>query len=289
MATTQPKRHHYIPKMLLKNFTDDSGFLQFFYRNTGKFCEASPRDLFVKKHLNTQYGDGGRRDNWEAEERLSRIESDAEPAILKIIEAVKMNRFPTLSPEHRAACKRFFIHMVLRNPKHAQQILRALEVDDVTYEACCRLLNNQGIPVPDRQMFDSDPEWIELRKKLLHNSRAGLAAGINTKLREEIECYIGNYGLFFGVIREPQVKFVIGDCAVIRNSAMDDNPFEWLPVAPDVAISIRGTPDKEYLLQLEPEEVDRVNTSSFAQSPVIAAQNKSDLERVVRHLDSETL
>ncbi|MCY3667949.1 MAG: DUF4238 domain-containing protein [Gemmatimonadetes bacterium] len=287
METTQSKKHHYIPRMLLKNFKDDNGMLQVFDRTTGKFRKNS--DLFFKKYLNTQYGDGGRRDNWDAEERLSRIESDAEPAILKIIEAVKMNRFPKLSPEHRTACKRFFIHMVLRNPQHAQQILRAMRVDDAIYEACRRLLNNQGIPVPDKHMFDSGPRWIELKKKILHNNRARFAAGLPSQLGGEIERYIGNYGVLFGVLREPQVKFVIGDCAVIRNSAMDDNPFEWLPIAPDVAISIRGTPDKEYSLQLESEEVDRVNASSFAQSSVIAAQNKSDLERVIRHLDSEII
>lgn len=287
METTQSKKHHYIPRMLLKNFKDDRGLLQVFDRTTGKFRKNS--DLFKVNHLNTQYGDGGKRDNWEAEERLSRIESDAEPAIRKIIEAVKMNRLSRLSPEHKAVCKRFFIHMVLRNPKHSRQILRTMGVDDVIYEACRRLLNNQGIPVPDRSMFESDPEGIELWKKLLHNSRTGLAAGLNTRLRVEIERYIGSCGLLVGGIRDPQVKFVIGDCAVIRNLAMDDNPFEWLPVAPDVAISIRGTPDKECLLQLESEEIDRVNTSSFAQSSIIAAQNKSDLERVVRHLDSEIL
>ena len=280
MATNKPKNHHYIPRMLLKNFKDDSGFLQVFDRTTGKFRKNS--DLFAENYLNTQYGDGGRRDNWEAEERLSRIESDAEPAFCKSIEAVRMNHFPILSPEDRAACKRFFIHMVLRNPKHAQQIFRVLGVDDATYEACCRLLNSQGIPVPDRHMFDSDPEWIELKRKLIHNSRARFAAGLPTKLKEEIERYVDNGGLLLGVIREPKVRFVIGSCAVIRNSVMDDNPFEWLPIAPDVAISIRGTPDKDYVLRLESEEVDRVNTASFSQSRIIAAQSKSDLKRVMR-------
>ena len=287
METTQSKKHHYIPRMLLKNFKDGSGLLQVFDRTTGKLRKNS--DLFAVNHLNTQYGDGGRRDNWEAEERLSRIESDAEPAILKIVEAVKRNRFPKLSPEHRAACKRFFIHMVLRNLQHAQQILRAMRVDDAIFETCRRLLNNQGIPVPDRHMFDSDPRWIELKKKIVHNNRARFAAGLPSQLSGEIERYIGNYGLLFGVICEPKIKFVIGSCAVIRNSAMGDNPFEWLPITPEVAISICGTPNKECLLQLESEEIDRVNTSSFAQSSVIAAQNKSDLERVIRHLDSEIL
>ena len=90
---------------------------------------------------------------------LSRIESDAEPAFCKSIEAVRMNHFPRLSPEDRAACKRFFIHMVLRNPKHAQQIFRVLGVDDATYEACWRLRIelSQGIPVPATHMLDSDP------------------------------------------------------------------------------------------------------------------------------------
>ena len=283
MATNQPKRHHYIPRMLLEeNFTDNSGLLQIFDSSKEVFYESTPRNLFVKKHLNTRYGDGGQRDNWDAEKRLGEIECDAAPAIRKIIKAVRMNRFPKLSPEYRTACKRFFIHMVLRNPKHAEQILSMMGAYDATYEACCRLLNNQGIPVPDRHIFDSDPEWVELKKKLIHNSRAGLAAGLPTKLREEIKRYVDNFGLLFGVILEPKVRFIIGSCAVIRNSAMDDNPFEWLPIAPDVAMSICGTPDKGYLRRLESEEVDRVNTASFAQSWIIAAQSKSDLKRVIR-------
>lgn len=138
------------------------------------------------------------------------------------------------------------------------------------------------MPVPERNIFDSAQEWFELKKKLIHNEQACLAAGLPNNLREEIERYVNNWGLIFGVIIEPDIRFVIGSCAVIRNSEMNDNSFEWLPIAPDVAISICGTSDNGYLLRLESEEVDRVNTASLVQSRIIAAQTKSDLERVIR-------
>ncbi len=51
MSSNDPKRHHYIPQFLLKNFLDDSGRFWVFDKKKGKLHQGTPRNTFVEKNL----------------------------------------------------------------------------------------------------------------------------------------------------------------------------------------------------------------------------------------------
>ena len=59
-----PKDHHYIPRMLLKRFTDKEGNLYAYdKRHADKGVrKKGPKNLFFKRHLYTQVAGDGTRD-----------------------------------------------------------------------------------------------------------------------------------------------------------------------------------------------------------------------------------
>ncbi|WP_373866623.1 DUF4238 domain-containing protein [Skermanella aerolata] len=53
MRKAPPKRHHYVPEMLQKHFTDDHGFLFAFLRNHSYrgILQIKPENIFLEGHL----------------------------------------------------------------------------------------------------------------------------------------------------------------------------------------------------------------------------------------------
>ena len=52
MASSEPKRQHYIPKMLLKRFTDDEGFI--WVNDGSKTYKTTSGNVFSIGHLYTR-------------------------------------------------------------------------------------------------------------------------------------------------------------------------------------------------------------------------------------------
>ena len=54
-SSTRPKRHHFIPQMMLRHFADDDGQLRFWRRDfaEGDVRETTTQSLFVEKELYT--------------------------------------------------------------------------------------------------------------------------------------------------------------------------------------------------------------------------------------------
>lgn len=282
MTTNAPSNQHYIPQFVLRNFRDQhTKKLQAFNKDTGYFSRPGPRSLFSQNDRYTMYSDGGHLDDYAADNKLTRIESDAAPNIRTIIDAARLDVFPALSPSRRDRCKRFYVHSILRIPEHALRILKKRNFDDAVYEGYRRFATAHGLAVHDRHRFDLAPEWTNLKQMLQHNYQARVAAALHPDDQDAVDHYVNNWELIVAVTRDQATRFVIGGCAVMRDSVIDDNPFDWLPVAPDVAISIRPTPGVGHLLEIQPDEVDRINAASFAQSRIVATRDRSDLERVI--------
>ncbi|MEF3130967.1 DUF4238 domain-containing protein [Rhizobium sp. 268] len=73
MSNNAPHRHHYVPRMVQRNFTNESGGLYFWRRgmNIGEVRITKPSNLFVEDHLYTIVDKNGARD--------ARIASQADP------------------------------------------------------------------------------------------------------------------------------------------------------------------------------------------------------------------
>ena len=282
MSSNDPKRHHYIPQFLLKNFLDDSDRFWVFDKKKGKLHQGTPRNTFVEKNLyRTLIFDHGNY-SYEAEEELSRIESRAAPVIKKIIKCARNNEYPKLTLEHRDAWNRFYHTSCRRTPEFAKEMLYSDErFDEVFHLVIKRLLLQQGLDPLDRQFLDQNPILKWAKTVMMKNSKARFASGEHPHLQADVERFSRETGLRIAVIRQPKRSFVIGShgAAIVQpTDKRDQTQGGWLPIAHDVIVAPTSHPERELLLPLNGGNdyiIKRINRASFRQSRIIAGRSKT--------------
>ena len=171
MVRNTPKRDHYIPQILLKNFCDASG--RVWVGDGEKIYSANPKNVFVQGHLYTRsmFGQSSRytdhgdflnsiEKSYEYEERLSEIESKAAPAVQQIVEQVRQGKCPQLSIELRDAWKRFLIAIARRTPESQDRVVGLTGHVDAFYEASKHVANSDAYPLPDRETLYQDARVV---------------------------------------------------------------------------------------------------------------------------------
>ncbi len=161
-----PKRHHYVPEMLLCNFTDVEGRLFVFSKERPEqgVAPRNANNSFVIGHFNSQTNADGTR-NPAIERALSLVESDAKVVLDKIFVAARRGSVPGLTPEERIQLAIFFVVQHRRTPEARENAVNARDwavfVDDVLAEARQRW--------PNQAEQISQLETPENRKRLLQN------------------------------------------------------------------------------------------------------------------------
>ena len=282
MNSNDPKRHHYIPKMLLNNFLDDKSRIWIYDKNREKLYQGTPTNTFVQKNLYRTLNFDHENYSYEAEEELSRIESHAAPVIRRIIKCARNNEHPKLSIEERCAWKRFYHASCRRTPEFAEEMLRLNErYNDVLHIAIDRLLLHKEIDPPDRDFLDSNPILNGAQRDIKQNIKAGFASGGHLHLQADVNRFSRETGLLIAVIRQPSRSFVIGShgVAIVQPTHKRDQEYGgWLPIAHDIAVAPTASPDEEFLLRLDRDKdrlIRRINRAAASQSRIIAGRSKA--------------
>ncbi len=92
-----PHRHHYIPRMILRNFLNDQKGLYFWRRDfpVRDVKSTTPENLFVEENLYTVIGEEGERDV-SAELGFARMERPAAHMIRQLLDIVRAGKTPRL-------------------------------------------------------------------------------------------------------------------------------------------------------------------------------------------------
>lgn len=79
-----PKAHHFVPKLLLNNFTDALGWLHVFHKNVGHLgvIRRRPGEEFLRNHLISEIKPDVSRDA-RLEFKLNELETVASPVLKK--------------------------------------------------------------------------------------------------------------------------------------------------------------------------------------------------------------
>lgn len=110
---SDPKNHHYVPKMYLKNFATGEGrkaSLVAIELESGKLFKPRLRRIASETDFNRIDIDG--EDPYAVEKALSEVESEISPALEEVIAA---RRFP--SDEHRNLVLNLMAMLAVRNPR----------------------------------------------------------------------------------------------------------------------------------------------------------------------------
>ena len=294
MGRNTPKRDHYIPEMLIKSFSDESG--RVWVADEKKIFSTTPKNVFVKGHLYTRsiFGNSPRdadledflnsiEKSYEYEERLSDVESRAAPAVQQIIDQVRLEKCPQLSIELRDAWKRFLIAIARRTPESQDRVAGLTLHVDAFYEASKRVANSDAHPLPDRETLYQDDRILGLKNMVMTNVNSKFAVGDDPHIENETKKFSRETGMSFVVIRIPKRSFVIGShglTMVDRKLAGNLTAISWLPIAHDIAVGATAFPDRELLSFLDSNNggervISVMNRATASMSKIIVGQSEA--------------
>lgn len=255
------RRNHSVPKMLLKNFTDEEGKLYFFDRRfkEKRILKTTPDALYRERDLYVVRDEHGNMDD-SAEDLFAEFEREAAPVFDKIITAVRDGKEPVLNSSERATLDRYIYFQWARVPDTAGPIL------DHTLS----------------RLSLEDPEIGDLSSRELAEFGKGVnvesLVGDITEPRERILSYLLSKSLAFVLIRRKNKSFVIGSNPVLQvfpeRSGNEPKPFlaMWFPIAYDVAVAY-GEGEGGLMEFTKDRELRRFNEDVFRQSQAIAGRS----------------
>lgn len=112
-----PKRHHFVPQLLIRNFAAGNGHVQFYSKDAAAsgIVARNPQKVFVRQHLYTRFEQDGIKDVSQ-EHAFGELENAAAPVIRKIINAARQVRVPGLRLDKKLTWDAFLYEQWRRVP-----------------------------------------------------------------------------------------------------------------------------------------------------------------------------
>lgn len=234
-GTLDPKRHHYIPKTLLKRFVDPDGWLFVYSKQQPALGVRRSRidNAFFRKHLYAQINEDGTKDV-SVEKALGSLESRASPILDKLIGCARRNEPCILHEEDRWSWCEFFLSQWKRVPDLHDTVTTDEQVNAQMDTIMGRLRRKYPDRSDELNLLDQD------RKKIIRNARISTVLGSGPLsmpvLMARKTCILK--------IRAPHKRLIIGSRPVVQmnfkeNSNLTNTQTEmWLPIASDVVVGV---------------------------------------------------
>ncbi|MCY4437348.1 MAG: DUF4238 domain-containing protein [Chloroflexi bacterium] len=269
-----PKRHHYIPRMLLKHFVDERGNLYCFDRDSRDRCvtRRNPKTLFTFRHLYSFHKLDGERDYSTEEDFLRAIENKASPIVEKIVCNARKAELSYLTPDENSVWVEFFFTLWKRLPalrdSSASSQLRS-EQNQQWYREIKGIADGEAIDFYEMEEFLKQEAW----PRAIPETNELMETRILPTLRRMSLCVV--------IVEKEQSGFVIGSNPIVKalpHLDLDHPEVEiWTPLAHDVAVVFRhGRPDELYYAT--DEFIQRLNERVFEQSKEIAGRSREQIK-----------
>ena len=276
MSHKAPHRHHYIPRMVLRNFANESGGLFFWRRGMGIGVVRStkPTNLFVEDNLYTVIDKEGARDH-SIEHWFGRLETLAAPFIQQFLNIVRQGATPIMDPTHWDLWHIYNYHAQKRTVAWHQRFLTREDLFAVMQEVASKEKWSEHLAA-----WEADPEDT-LRE--LNNARiVSQADPMPNDLLEEFR----SQGLAI-YVAPPRTSFILGDDmspdALVSSLGGETGAHrvQFTPIAPDVAVGYCATKGV-YIDRLEARDVRRMNEAMAKQSYLIAGRSRAQIASLSR-------
>lgn len=268
------KNQHFVPKMLLKNFSfckNGKKRLYFFDKNSSgkEVGETSLRSFCTEEDIYTQYEEDGNRDV-SAEKDYSNLEARTGEIIKKIMEAVRTNKHPQLSCDERRTLCHFVLCQGFRIPDRADPITGC--------DFIVRSIKNPKTLKKPREEIDA--ERAKERLEFLTRYR---------EAPEELLSFLEDKGPVIRVVREGEENFVIGSNPVLLIEPDSHSPEIWLPIASNVAVTPCSTRGSDGFIESGDLDIHSFNRDIFRRSSMIAGNSEKLIRSVVSGWGSELI
>lgn len=270
-----PKRHHYVPQVILRNFANADGTLFAFdkdLRHEG-IRKRHPTMVLREWHLYTSVSAEGKRDHSQ-EQRYNELETLVRPVLDKIIVAARSRRAPQLHQTEKRTWDLFLYEQWRRVPETHQNLYSEADWQHRIGEAVENAATSLG-----RSLSADEHAHIDTFRDT-PRFRHGVLVGALGRRSQRIVGVLHNRGLVVGVAPARR-SFAIGSKPIVRfrsatSTRLDDPHVEfWLPIAHDVIVSPGAAdPTSERLFALDTAMVRKVNRLTWQQSNKVVAQSE---------------
>ena len=294
----QSEHHHEVPVWTLTNFSPDEDKKKRVWVGTKSNREIKligVRDTFVRKRANTTISFESRGDSTfqlirsdQHEVTLREFDNVASLTARALVNSSRRfrdsdRRTPLLSPEQMDLCKRM-ITVQSRRPRESQNRAGLGDNRSELYlelsQKCAEELG-QG-PFTDQGLLETG-RASGVFDVLSQNTRAGFASGKHPILAREEKEFLAPLGLLIAVIDPTAGDFVIGSHGITNIDSIEGST-SWLPLAPDVAISLAANYGDTYIGAYPQAFVEKHNLAVLSCSARIAGRSKATIERLLATL-----
>ena len=232
-----PKRHHYVPQMILNGFTDADGWLHWSRHREGRGVvrRARAAELFHKNHLYSILSESGIKDT-AMESALALLESEAVSVVQAILEAVRRGQVPILTDAQKHLWYMFFLMQWRRTPENQLSCTSNAEAGRMIDE----ILDELRIVAPHRLDEIAAFGTPEAKARTIRNVRVQSLIEFRTNVMDVLE----RRGIGIIRITRPNKQFIVGSRPVVKITSpgktdLNDPKVEmWLPIAADVAVGV---------------------------------------------------
>ncbi|HWJ70677.1 MAG TPA: DUF4238 domain-containing protein [Sphingobium sp.] len=272
-----PKRHHYIPQMMLRHFVDEHGQLWFWRRTfePGEVKTVSTQNIFVEKDLYTRVGADGSKD-LSLETFFSDLEGTGAAFIRQLCEIVRNNELPKLDDGAWDFWDHFFYYLQKRTPGAiaaiAEQMGFGKKIEATAAEVrAARAERGDDSDQPDLE------QWIAKNAIVVAQARAP---------GPELLATLKTLGLAIYRIKDPMKSFIVSDVPGATAKFPTGNgwshPTLFIPLTADIAVGHLAGGRRTEVITVDRDQVRRMNVASAARSTVLAGRSKALLASLSR-------
>jgi hypothetical protein len=281
---SDPKRHHFVPEMLLQRFVDARGRLYVFDRERPELGirDPIPAEVLLQRHLySTVDPNGAKRPDFERE--LGELETRAAPVIERLLAAARTARTPRLTSAERDIWDEFF-SMQWRRVPDAQRLSPILADAESTVRDLLAVASSR---------YPHRADEIERLSSAHEVRRIARNARVDALRRPagRVRAALASRGIAIVHIIPAQKSFIIGSFPVVkltrpgRTDLRDHDVEMWLPIAPDVAVGVgthAGT--ERYIPTVDQAHIRHLNEAIASQSRVIVGRSHTLIESIKHRL-----
>lgn len=277
-----PERHHYVPEVILKRFTDEHGWLQLYSRREGRVRRTRINNAFCEGHLYSEIDDQGRKDP-RVELELSWLETVIDPILAKFENSAGTGRLPNLSPAELLTWRFFLVVQWRRVPDLHQTVA----TDEETAAELHQILDDMQARFPERAAeIEAMRDAAEMRRTI-RNARVRAVPEVSQRVMDAMQ----TRGVAVLSITAPTKSLVIGSRPVVQMafrdglSLIDEATEMWLPISSKVAVGVgpRSEPETIYYLNNH-AAIRHLNLSIARQSTEFASCSAKLTESISKAL-----
>ena len=293
--TPRSERHHQVPVWLLKHFSWENGKKEMLWvgsKEPRKIWPSSVDETFFRSNANTRTDYQSQVDGNSVPEKsdkdekiLANFDGKAAPAVRRLISFASEWRdtegeATALSLLDLETCKETIVVQARRAWESQDRAGLSQDKSELYLDRYFKLAEEQGQQLPPREDLLKDPQVTNLFNIITQNHRANFASADHPILAGKEPEFLAPLGLNIAVIGNPTREFIIGSHGGTIVETVQGKT-TWLPVAPDIAISLSDRPGTIGVGICTDEFVEQHNRAALALSAQVAGCSKGMIQELL--------